>query len=438
MEEPDDPLCCTICRFDLSDALLARALIPHQLLDVATCSRCSEQVDSGEKDSCNWCGSGDGVTLLCCDTPDCQHEFCTECVGRYQGTNKLKVLLEQDEAEFLCFVCDDTPISQLQTQLEEHLERHIDAEEAASMEVEKDQQQERIQKLLDTLAKCEAMFDEANQQWEPDQLEAKRGEIIQELKELKTADSEEAFKLEVDEEMSLYTDHWRFKSEILSEKSVELQEELDNRHNIASHDFLRDLELAGGRRKQQISEAWGDIEYPLEIRSGKGSTDASRKARLDAAKRAAEKEVVQKCQEERREGGGATGYKTDKRILQLDTPAEAEAYAKERLKEKRQQTHQARQQQGAGAGVEINSEKGGSSSSVATRGSGSDDAGGGGDDDDDDDDLGAIEQLREDVSFTAEFKKKHDIEDWEIEKAEECENNTAKSMLSTAQVVSQL
>jgi hypothetical protein len=216
--------------------------------------------------------------MLLCDSVssdgECNHVFCRQCVRKGVGNTQFEKLVSTD-TEFICFVCDDTPLHGLQELLESYLEKHSDSDSEQD-EHQKGSEDYRAQKLLDKLGQVEVMLDEANQHLEPDHLETIRSEIVLEL-ENPGAD-------QVDEEIEAYKASWQFKADILQEKSSQLQDEL-SQLGIKPMDFMRELDKTGAREEQKISAAWEDIEY-TKI----GAEDGPNQQQQDAGRHADEKD----------------------------------------------------------------------------------------------------------------------------------------------------
>jgi hypothetical protein len=238
----DPGLCCTVCSFDLSDLLLIGALSSHPLLGVAICTRCqervTEEVSEGAEDSCSWCGDGDGVTLLMCDEEECTHHFCTGCVERGVGKERLRALLSSDDEGFICFACEDKPLHKLHEQIQSHLESaelqqtELEAEyEKAdhTAEQKKAKKERATQRLLDTLGEVEMMLDTANQHLEVDELERQARAIREEMREAEAEEEDEedeedeegeekdnnpSLEQRVAAEVRCYEEHWAFRSEV--------------------------------------------------------------------------------------------------------------------------------------------------------------------------------------------------------------------------------
>ena len=59
---------------------------------------------------CSLCG--DGGDIVCCDY--CDKSFCQACIARISGKKHLRHLLESEGSEFLCYMCDSSPLSEMQ------------------------------------------------------------------------------------------------------------------------------------------------------------------------------------------------------------------------------------------------------------------------------------------------------------------------------------
>lgn len=59
---------------------------------------------------CSLCG--DGGDIVCCDY--CDKSFCQACIARISGKKHLQYLLETEGSEFHCYMCDSSPLSEMQ------------------------------------------------------------------------------------------------------------------------------------------------------------------------------------------------------------------------------------------------------------------------------------------------------------------------------------
>lgn len=59
---------------------------------------------------CSLCG--DGGDIVCCDY--CDKSFCETCIARISGKKHLHYLLETENSDFLCYLCDSSPVSKMQ------------------------------------------------------------------------------------------------------------------------------------------------------------------------------------------------------------------------------------------------------------------------------------------------------------------------------------
>lgn len=64
----------------------------------------------GNEIYCSLCG--DGGDIILCD--HCDKSFCASCIARISGKEHLRYLQEEESAEFRCYLCDSTPIQEMQ------------------------------------------------------------------------------------------------------------------------------------------------------------------------------------------------------------------------------------------------------------------------------------------------------------------------------------
>ncbi len=64
---------------------------------------------------CSLCGDGGEIVL--CD--HCDKSFCYTCITRISGKEQLRYLLDKENAEFCCYMCDPTPIKDMQEMCDE-------------------------------------------------------------------------------------------------------------------------------------------------------------------------------------------------------------------------------------------------------------------------------------------------------------------------------
>lgn len=103
-------LTCTAC--DLKN----EAEMIHPILFVAICGPCHTSykfrdrtiTSDNNEASCLWCGEGDNIQLLFCDT--CPYSYCKKCIQRNFGLQEYTHVNEIDV--WSCYVCCNAPILQ--------------------------------------------------------------------------------------------------------------------------------------------------------------------------------------------------------------------------------------------------------------------------------------------------------------------------------------
>ncbi|XP_038056819.1 transcriptional regulator ATRX homolog isoform X2 [Patiria miniata] len=108
---------CTSCNNQVNH-LDTRSFKSHPALKVVLCRKCFDyyssgkftQDDDGIDEQCRWCA--EGGSLICCDF--CCNAFCKKCIKRNLGRSTLSALLSGEGTKWHCYVCDSSPLKQLQ------------------------------------------------------------------------------------------------------------------------------------------------------------------------------------------------------------------------------------------------------------------------------------------------------------------------------------
>lgn len=89
----------------------------HPSLGVPVCKACKDfyfdgswcKDSEGKFDNCGWCAQGGD--LLCCSIENCPNSFCTKCIKRNLGRQKVSEI--EDSDDWKCFECEPQQVKQL-------------------------------------------------------------------------------------------------------------------------------------------------------------------------------------------------------------------------------------------------------------------------------------------------------------------------------------
>lgn len=106
-------LTCTSCEASMKRIISTGDKVPHHpVLRVLFCKTCKTYYESedfsmdedGTDKYCRWCGAG--CTLFCCSK--CVYGFCTKCIRKHFGPEKVKSIQKDDN--WLCLFCNPKPL----------------------------------------------------------------------------------------------------------------------------------------------------------------------------------------------------------------------------------------------------------------------------------------------------------------------------------------
>ena len=231
----DLDICCSLCYKDLDKSLYQICVHP-QCNVLPLCLPCFENVNEVEIESDGSDGESDEAEdddkcLICKDGGElvecgrCGFWYCTDCLDNLSINNY------NDDSDWLCIQCDKSLHSKLSSNL------HLALRQSMYFEVENGSEVEIMQNYSDIHSQLKNAIEFGNNMISLEELNLKREEIIEELKE-----SNQLHLLE--DEVQAYKEQWERDVEILNAQQFACKEILRKRFQCISDAEYYDLVAA--------------------------------------------------------------------------------------------------------------------------------------------------------------------------------------------------